>query len=206
MEEKPTVQMDSFPPDDQEAGSGEAKTPATIPIDDMLRQQQGWSPPPPPPSYPAPAPPPSGPQPFPSGPPFGPPPSQPPQPAPAGATVIMGPPAPPPLLAWLAVAEGPGAPRGQVFTLQRETVVGRKAGQIALQGDVYVSAQHAKIRLEPSEEDEEKQVFVLYDLASSNGTFAGNRDEYRDQRVYRHELHDGDFVLIGETTLVFKQV
>ena len=208
MEEKPTVQMDSFPPDDQGQGmrSSEAKTPTTIPIDDMLRQQQGWSTPPPPPSYPPPAPPPPSQQPISSGPPFSPPPSQPPRAAPSGATVIMGPAAPPALLAWLAVAEGPGASRGQVFPLQRETMVGRQNAHIALSGDVYVSGQHAKIRLEPSEKDEEKQVFVLYDLASSNGTFAGDRDEYRDQRIYRHELQDGDFVLIGETTLVFKQV
>jgi pSer/pThr/pTyr-binding forkhead associated (FHA) protein len=104
------------------------------------------------------------------------------------------------------VAEGPGAPKGHVFTLQRETVIGRENSPVSLPGDVYISGQHAKIRLEPSEEDEEQQVFILYDLASSNGTFAGDRDDYREQRVYRHELQDGDFILIGETTLVFKQV
>jgi pSer/pThr/pTyr-binding forkhead associated (FHA) protein len=111
-----------------------------------------------------------------------------------------------PLLAWLAVTDGPGAPRGQVFTLQRETLIGRKAGQIVLAGDAYVSGQHAKVRLEPSEGDEEKHVFVLYDLASANGTYAGSRKDYRDNQVYRHELEDGDFILLGETTLVFKQV
>jgi pSer/pThr/pTyr-binding forkhead associated (FHA) protein len=110
------------------------------------------------------------------------------------------------LLAWLAVTAGPGAPRGQVFSLQRETVIGRKGGQIVLAGDAYVSGQHAKIRLEPRQEDEEEQVFVLYDLASANGTFAGDYDDYRDNQVYRHELDDGDYIFIGETTLVFKQV
>ena len=120
--------------------------------------------------------------------------------------MIMAPQAPPPLLAWLAVAEGPGTSRGQVFTLQQETLIGRTAGQITLSGDAHISAQHARIRLEPSEDDEEKQAFILYDLASRNGTFAGNRDEYRDKQVYRHELRDGDFILVGETTLVFKQV
>jgi pSer/pThr/pTyr-binding forkhead associated (FHA) protein len=118
----------------------------------------------------------------------------------------MKPPGPPPLLAWLAVVEGPGATSGQVFTLQRETVIGRATGHIVLSGDTYASGQHAKIRLEPSEEDEEQQVFVLYDLASRNGTFAGNRDEYLGRQIYRQELYDGDFILIGETTLVFKQV
>jgi pSer/pThr/pTyr-binding forkhead associated (FHA) protein len=110
------------------------------------------------------------------------------------------------LLAWLAVTDGPGAPRGQVFNLQQETLIGRKAGHIVLAGDSFVSGQHAKVRLERSQEEEEKQVFVLYDLASANGTFVGDRKDYRDHQVYRHELEDGDFILLGETTLVFKQV
>lgn len=206
MEDEPTEQMDSSLSDDHETSPREGKTsPATIPVEDM-HSRQGWTAPPPPPAYPPPAPQAPGPQPFPSSPPYGPLPSQPQQPAPAGKTEIIGPPPSAPLLAWLAVAEGPGASRGQVFTLQRETTIGRQNTQIALPGDVYISGQHAKVRLEPSEEDEEKQVFVLYDLASSNGTFAGDRDEYRDRRIYRHELHDGDFIFIGETTLVFKQV
>ena len=90
--------------------------------------------------------------------------------------------------------------------MQRETVIGRTAGQVVLSADAYASAEHAKIRLETGEDDEEKQVLVLYDLASANGTFAGSRDDYRDNQVYRYELKDGDFILIGETTLVFKQV
>jgi pSer/pThr/pTyr-binding forkhead associated (FHA) protein len=90
--------------------------------------------------------------------------------------------------------------------LQRETLVGRKEGHIVLAGDPSVSGQHAKVRLEPTESDSDRQSFVLYDLASANGTFAGEKGEYRDNRVYRYELKDGDFVLLGETTLVFKQV
>jgi pSer/pThr/pTyr-binding forkhead associated (FHA) protein len=90
--------------------------------------------------------------------------------------------------------------------MQPETLIGRTAGQVILSGDSYVSAEHAKIRVEASEDDEEKQVLVLYDLASANGTFAGAKDDYRDNRVYRYELKDGDYILIGETTLVFKQV
>ena len=200
MEEAPTIQMDSFPPDDQETRTGEAKTPVTIPVEDLV-PQQGWSVPSPPPPYPTPPPPP------PSAPQAGSPPQ-----GRAGATVMMRPSAPPSLLAWLAVVEGPGMPRSQVFALQRETLVGRTAGQIVLSGDSHVSAQHAKIRLETSageegdEGKEKKQVFVLYDLASTNGTFVGSRDEYRDNQVYRKELQDGDFILFGETTLVFKEV
>lgn len=182
MDEKPTVQMDPY---EEEPWRREADTPPTIPIDDLFEEQE-WPPPaqrqPPPPS------------------------SFSPQAPPADKTVVMKPTYSAPLLAWFAVAEGPGASRGQVFTLQQETVIGRKVGQIVLSGDAYVSGQHAKVRLERSEENEDKQVFVLYDLASANGTFVGDREDYRDNQVYRHELEDGDFILIGETTLVFKQV
>ena len=199
MEERPTVQMDGSSYD-EDYGSQEAKTPPTIPIDDVL-QQQGW---PgvqaPPPQYPAPPP-------IPQQQPFSPPPiSPPPAAASAGATRVMGPPAAEPLLAWLAVTDGPGAPRGHVFTLQPETVIGRTVGQVLLANDPFVSSQHAKIRREPSEEDADTQVLVLYDMASANGSFVGSEEDYRDQQVYRQELRDGDYVLIGETTLVFKQV
>ncbi len=112
-------------------------------------------------------------------------------------------------LAWLAVTDGPGAKRGAVLLLKTETVVGRKYGDFLLGGDPTVSSQHAKVRLEPKEEGAEgDQVFVLYDLASANGTFVGSKETYRDDesRIYRRELKDGDYVLLGETTLVFKQV
>ena len=198
MEEQPTVQMDgsSF---DQDYGSQEAKTPPTIPIDDVL-QGQGWpGAPPPVPQY--------GPPPAPQQQPFSAPPvSPPPAVAAAGATRVMGPPAAEPLLAWLAVTGGQGAPRGQVFTLQPETTIGRTMGQILLANDSFVSSQHAKIRREPSEDDPDQQVLVLYDMASANGSFVGSKEDYRDRQVYRQELQDGDHILIGETTLVFKQV
>lgn len=198
MEEQPTVQMggSAF---EQASSSQEAKTPPTIPIDDML-QQQGW-----------PAGPPAGPQysppALPQQQPFSPPPVSPrPAGAGAGATRVMGPAPSAPLLAWLAVTDGPGAPRGQVFTLQPETVIGRTTGQILLTPDPFVSSQHAKIRREPSEDNPDEQVLVLYDMASANGSFVGSKEDYRESQVYRQELEDGDYVLIGETTLVFKQV
>jgi hypothetical protein len=199
MEEQPTVQMggSSF---DQDFGAQDATTPPTIPIDDVM-SQQGW--PPAPAQVPPYAPPP---QPV-SPPGYSPPPvNPPPAAAGGGATRMMGPPLAEPLLAWLAVVHGPGAPRGQVFSLQPETVVGRTAGEIVLANDPFVSSQHAKIRQEPSEEDPDVQLIVLYDMASANGSFAGSKDDYKDQQIYRHVLQDGDYLLIGETTLVFKKV
>ncbi len=120
-------------------------------------------------------------------------------------------------LAWLAIVEGPGGKRGKVVTLGMETVIGRKIGELTLNADHGVSTQHVKVRLEPKGEPANQrmanseggeQVFVLYDLASTNGTYVGTRDGVREEgsRIYRRELKDGDFVLVGETLLVFKQV
>jgi FHA domain len=154
-----------------------------------------WTPPPPPPSPPA------------SPPPFQPVPAPAPAPASGGArTVLMGVPVPQIKLAWLGVVSGPGAERGQTFVLRVETVVGRGGGDWTLSGDGTISSQHIRVRLEPKEgEAEDEHVFVLYDLASANGTYVGTKDNYRedDRRVYRCELHGGDYILLGETTLVF---
>jgi hypothetical protein len=48
----------------------------------------------------------------------------------------------------------------------------------------------------------------MFDLGSRNGIFVGDRETYRNEenQVYRHELDDGDYLLLGETTLVFKRV
>ena len=160
---------------------------------------EGGSPPPwtPPPMPVTPPPPPSAPfQPVPA-----------PAPASGGArTMLMGTPVPQIKLAWLGVVSGSGAERGQTFVLRAETVVGRSNGDFALSGDTTMSSQHIRVRLEPKEGGAEgEQVFILYDLASANGTYVGTKDNYREdsRRVYRRELHGGDYILLGETTLVF---
>jgi hypothetical protein len=132
-----------------------------------------------------------------------------PPPAPAGGvgqTLVMAEPQREVPLAWLGVVSGPGAERGRTFTLLPETIIGRNAGDMLLRGDPTVSSQHAKVRLEPKEGGMEgEQAFVLYDLASANGTYAGTRENYSDDssRVYRYELNNGDYVLLGETVLTF---
>lgn len=109
-------------------------------------------------------------------------------------------------LAWIAVVDGVGDPRGTVYTLLRETLLGRKAGDIII-NDPAVSGQHMKIRLEPDEDDPEEEVFVLYDLASANGVYVGEYDACQAEanRVYRHPLQDGDYIRVGRTILIFKQ-
>jgi hypothetical protein len=166
--------------------TGQRDTPRPLP---SQGNPPAWSPPPVPPPPPLP----SSFQPTPG-------------PAAGGQTVLMSTPAPQIPLAWLGVVSGPGAERGHTFVLRAETVVGRAAGDLVLSGDKTISGQHIKIRLEPKEGGAEgDQVFMLYDLASANGTYAGTRQNYSEDssRVYRCELHDRDYILLGETTLVF---
>jgi len=114
----------------------------------------------------------------------------------------------PPLLAWLAVVESPDRREvGAIHPLRPgTTTIGRVPGNDIVITDDSCSAQHAKIRIEKT--DDSSEVFVLYDMASTNGTYVGSRETYRNEesKVYRRELRDGDFLLLGETTLVFKKV
>jgi pSer/pThr/pTyr-binding forkhead associated (FHA) protein len=115
---------------------------------------------------------------------------------------------PVPVFAWLVVVDGPDRNSiGTVHTLHPEnTTIGRVRGNQIILRDETVSAQHARIRCEARED--QNPVFALFDMGSSNGCQVGDRDTYRNEenRVYRHELKDGDYLLLGETTLVFKQV
>lgn len=120
------------------------------------------------------------------------------------ATMLMSQ-RPTPVFAWLVVMDGPD--KGRIHPLKPDTTaVGRAAGNDVVLPDDTCSSQHLKIRIEPEEDGAER--FVLIDLASRNGTYAGNKAAYRDpaSRVYRHVLQDGDYLLLGETTLVFKRV
>jgi hypothetical protein len=115
---------------------------------------------------------------------------------------------PTPVFAWLVQVDGPDRGSiGKVHSLRPDTTtIGRaSANHLALR-DETVSSQHARIRLEAQEGTE--PAFVLYDMGSRNGTFIGDRETYKNEqsKKYRHELQDGDFLLIGETTLAFKKL
>jgi len=134
-------------------------------------------------------------------------------PAPAGGaqTVLMPTgPRPEPSFAWLVLVAGAADNPlvGRLYEIKKEgvTTLGRVQGNDILIPDPACSSQHARIRLEADESG--NQVYVLYDMASSNGTYAGTKGDYKDEssRVYRHVLQDGHYILIGETTLVFKRV
>ncbi len=122
--------------------------------------------------------------------------------------MLMGEQRPTPVFAWLVVVDGPDKSAiGQVHNLHPgSSTVGRVPGNDIVLGDETCSAQHARIRVEAQEDG--TTAFMLYDMGSRNGTFVGDRESYRDDesRRYRHELQDGDFLLLGDTTLAFKKL
>lgn len=105
-------------------------------------------------------------------------------------TLIMGAPLPP--AAWLVIRSGRQV--GRDYRLGEQTTIGRD-GMVCdfVLDDDSISAQHARIK-------NERGQFVLYDLASTNGTLLNGR------RVQRSNLSDGDEIVIGGTKLVFKEV
>jgi hypothetical protein len=91
---------------------------------------------------------------------------------------------------WLIVKAG--ARVGQVHALGEVTDLGRGAGGIVID-DEKVSEQHARVRI-----DEDGQ-FVLWDLASTNGTFVNG-----EQIMAATPIVENDEVKVGTTVLVLK--
>lgn len=192
-------------PDEQKTvfSDEESVTPPTIRMGDQ--EGRGWgerqgfqrttpAQEPTPPPYP-------GPQ-----PPYGPPSGRPPAGEQAQTMIISE--RPTPVFAWLVVVAGPDRGSiGAVHTLHPDTTtIGRVTGNHIVLRDETVSSQHARIRREVKEGKE--TVFALFDMGSRNGIFVGDKETYQDEenQVYRHELQDGDYLLMGETTLVFKTI
>ena len=101
--------------------------------------------------------------------------------------------------AWLVVVNGPWA--GQLFRLNpKGTVLGRDARSNIILDDNAVSDLHAKVRAEGEEGEENRLKFYIYDLASTNGTVVNG------EAITKCPLNDGDRIVVGQTTLVFKQV
>lgn len=92
--------------------------------------------------------------------------------------------------AWLMFLNGPRV--GADIRLAASTTVGRDEGSNVVVNDQAVSRQHARVRLERGH-------YVLYDLASSSGTYVNGR------RVQRQTLEDDDVIRVGQTQLRFKR-
>ena len=101
-------------------------------------------------------------------------------------------------LAYLVVRSG--IHQGKTFQLSETVSIGRKADQndIVLDDD-SVSRQHARVRFEGGK-------FVLYDLASANGTFYQDAQTSEWKKIQHRQLTEGTMIKLGETVLVFVQV
>ena len=98
-----------------------------------------------------------------------------------------------PVFAYLIVLQGDRV--GVAHQLRRgATNIGRAMDCHVLLRDSGASDTHARIKFEDGGE------FVLYDLASTNGTTVGGA------AINRHPLKDNDVIAIGSTTFVFKQL
>lgn len=83
-----------------------------------------------------------------------------------------------------------GSTAGQTFRLQgQRLVVGRSVDADVVLSDPSVSRYHAEIV-------DEDGVLMLNDLGSTNGSFID------DERIYHHQLADGDRIRIGATIML----
>ncbi|MBU3126936.1 FHA domain-containing protein [Clostridium tagluense] len=81
---------------------------------------------------------------------------------------------------------------GAVIPLNDELSVGRKADNLLILGDKYVSSQHARIYRKNTD-------YILQDLGSTNGTLMNNK-KVKDRVV----IKKGDEIKIG--TSIFKVI
>ena len=97
-------------------------------------------------------------------------------------------------LAHLVVLASPALEEGDVYTVDSSPLtVGRGANNdVAIEGDEYASARHA--RFEPRRDG-----IYVEDIGSTNGTFVNGIRLTRERR-----LTPGDVVRIGETDLRFE--
>lgn len=109
-----------------------------------------------------------------------------------GKTVLLAAVKQAPVVGWLVVIAGPQ--KGEDFRLRasKNTVGTGRDAEVTLQ-DHTISQAHASINYKDGK-------FILTDLDSTNGTFVNDGTE----SISRVELHDGDVIRAGETTLKFK--
>ncbi len=103
-----------------------------------------------------------------------------------------------PEVGMFVVMKTPTARIHQIFRIETAKMeLGRSFDASIFIDDRAISMRHAAIRYEKNEEVFD---FVLYDLASTNGTFVNG------QRVSKSVLNDDDVIEIGESALAFKRV
>jgi len=100
---------------------------------------------------------------------------------------------PEPVAGWLVIRSGPRVNQ-QLKLHAGSNIIGRdgRKSQLVVE-EPSVSGEHAKIRFENG-------VFVIYDLASTNGTYVNGH------RVEKQRLMDNDLIRLGRMEFVFKVV
>ena len=97
-----------------------------------------------------------------------------------------------PVTGWLVVTSGDR--KGERFDIRGdEADVGRGNDCEVVIDHETVSGRHAKIRNEGGK-------YVLYDLASRNGTLLNGK------KISKAQLRDGDEITLGEMKMVFKSL
>lgn len=101
-------------------------------------------------------------------------------------------------VAWVVIMKTPSVRKHQLYRLDHPRMeMGRAYDTPIYLDDKTVSMRHAAIRYETVNDSTE---FVLYDLASTNGTLLNGTS------VRHSVLKDGDTIKVGETEMVFKKV
>lgn len=104
------------------------------------------------------------------------------------------------LIAWLVITQTVTTRRGQMFPLGKlRNDIGRGADVSILLDDNKIGRNHSTVKYEKDSTGSPQ--FVLYDLASTNGTFVNGK-----KIVSPTPLQDGDRIQVGDTELVFKKV
>lgn len=100
----------------------------------------------------------------------------------------------PPPQAWLVVRSGPRTGTQFGLGMSRPNVIGRDPNKadIIIDED-SVSREHARVRFENGQ-------FVIYDMASTGGTYVNGNV------VQRQMLYDNDRISLGRVELVYKKV
>ena len=112
----------------------------------------------------------------------------------ADQTVVIK--ARPTVLGYLV--EKAGLRAGYVHHLRTQTSLGREADNDIVINDTRASRHHARIKLEENS-------FILYDLASTNGTFLLNANG-KTKLASPHALVEGETIQIGEAEVIFMVV
>jgi pSer/pThr/pTyr-binding forkhead associated (FHA) protein len=101
-------------------------------------------------------------------------------------------------VAWIVIMKTPSVRLHQMFRLDSARMeIGRAYDTPIFLDDRTVSMRHAAIKYERVDDQDE---FVLYDLASTNGTYLNGAS------VHLAVLKDDDRIRVGETELAFKKV